>query len=428
MNWRRAFFNFLLTLSLLLGMLPVVSLSQGGIDPSVAAKIEAELLNQLTAGGRSDMIVRMAEQADLSPAYQMNWRERGEFVYRTLSETARRSQARAKALLDRYGLRYQTFIAGNELYVWSGDLHVAQSLAALPEVAYIRAPRVYKIDPPVATGQPQATFSWGILDTQADQFWASFGFKGEGIVVANIDTGVDYTHDALQPNYKCLTNPSDPSCWYDPGTQDCTGPDGGPCDTPYWGIYHGTHTMGTMAAKDDPALAYTVGMAPSAQWIACLGCPYGSCPEYDLNACADWMLAPGGDPNNRPHVVNNSWGGWGGDPWYLPKVNAWRAAGIFPAFSAGNSGPSCSSLGSPGDYQESFGSAAHDSSRNIADFSSRGPSAFGDDPYTKPNISAPGVGIISTAPGDTWVSMSGTSMASPHSAGAVALLCRATRA
>jgi subtilisin family serine protease len=102
---------------------------------------------------------------------------------------------------------------------------------------------------------------------------------------------------------------------------------------------------------------------------------------------------------------------------------AWVAAGVFPAFSAGNSGSGCSTLGSPGDYQESFGSAAHDSSRNIASFSSRGPSAFGHDPYTKPNISAPGVSICSSVPTNSWsCGYSGTSMASPHTAGAVALL------
>ncbi|MFZ3071125.1 MAG: carboxypeptidase regulatory-like domain-containing protein, partial [Anaerolineaceae bacterium] len=126
---------------------------------------------------------------------------------------------------------------------------------------------------------------------------------------------------------------------------------------------------------------------------------------------------------NRPNIVNNSWGGGGGDTWYQAKVVAWRAAGIFPAFSAGNSGSACSSLGSPGDYQESFASASHQSSRTISSFSSRGASAFGDDPYTKPNISAPGSSICSSVPTDGWdCSYSGTSMASPHTAGAVALL------
>ena len=180
--------------------------------------------------------------------------------------------------------------------------------------------------------------------------------------------------------------------------------------------------MGTMVGDDDPSLTYQVGMAPNAQWIACKGCETNSCSDTSLNACADWIVAPDGDPANRPNVVNNSWGGGGGDNWYLAKVNAWRAAGIFPAFSAGNN-YSCNSLGSPGDYQESFATASHTSSRTISDFSSKGPSAFGDDPYTKPNISAPGSNICSTVPGSGWnCGYSGTSMASPHTAGAVALL------
>jgi hypothetical protein len=181
--------------------------------------------------------------------------------------------------------------------------------------------------------------------------------------------------------------------------------------------------MGTMVGDDDPTLTYQVGMAPNAQWIACKGCESNNCSDTALNACADWILAPNSDPDNRPNIVNNSWGGGGGDDWYQAKVVAWRAAGIFPAFSAGNSGPACSSLGSPGDYQESFASAAHSSSRTIASFSSRGPGYFGDDPYTKPNISAPGDYICSSVPGGGWdCTYSGTSMASPHSAGAVALL------
>jgi hypothetical protein len=167
-------------------------------------------------------------------------------------------------------------------------------------------------------------------------------------------------------------------------------------------------------------------MAPNARWIACKGCRTNQCYDSDLNACADWILQPSGNPANRPHVVNNSWGGPGCDTWYLSKVNAWRAAGIFPAFSAGNDGPSCSTLGSPGIYQQSFASAAHDSSRNIASFSSRGPASSPCDPhtpYTKPNISAPGVNICSSVPTNSWnCTYSGTSMASPHSAGAVALL------
>jgi subtilisin family serine protease len=413
-------------------------------------KVDAILLEKIATDGSADFIVRFTEQADLSPAYSMDWEERGSFVYETLKETAEKSQAKAKLLLDTHGFAYQTFIAGNELYVWGGsqavetmqqssrELSAINTIASLPEVSNIRATRTYTIDPLTQTASPgnihwagdylanqlfttvrstrSATVDWGITDTKANQFWSAFGTKGVGIKVASIDTGVQWDHPALKKQFACPNDPTNPKCWFDP-SNICGSK--GACDN----NGHGTHTMGTIVAKDDPSLSYIAGMSPNSTWIACKGCEGSSCTDFALNSCADWILAPGGNTHNRPKVVNNSWGGDGNDPWYLAKVQAWRAAGIFPAFSAGNSGPDCSTLGSPGDYQASFASAAHDSNRNIASFSSRGPSGYGDTPYTKPNISAPGVSICSTYPTNSWTcGYSGTSMASPHTAGAVALL------
>jgi subtilisin family serine protease len=401
-----------------------------------STKVEPLLLEKFSAEGQADFIVRFIPQADLSPAFAMNWQARGEFVYKSLGETAAKSQSAAKAQLDKLGMRYQTFIAGNELFVWSGTLAEVTSLASLPEVEYIRATRTYTIDPVETTkpldgvqwvgdllagnylttvGSSPEALAWGINYTKANQFWSTYKVQGDGILVANIDTGVQYNHPALDQAYKCLSQPGSSACWSDPANI-CGGT---PCD--YNG--HGTHTMGTMVADDDPALTYQAGMAPNAQWIACKGCESTSCSDFALSSCADWVLAPGGNSDNRPDVVNNSWGGGGGDPWYLSKVQAWVAAGIFPAFSAGNSGSRCGTLGSPGDYQESFASAAVNSSGTIATFSSRGPSDYGHTPYTKPNIAAPGVSVCSSIPTNSWsCSYSGTSMASPHTAGAVALL------
>lgn len=338
-------------------------------------KIENGLLTAIEKNGNVDFIVRFTNQADLSAAYSMEWKARGEFVYNSLVAVAAKSQASAKAILDADGLKYQSFIAGNELYVWSGTLTSVHELATLPEVNFIQAAATYSIDS-IEEIKPfqyiswagdflaydaittvgdtiTAVTAWGITDTKADQFWTEFGVKGEDIVVANIDTGVQWNHPALVNQFKCTNDPSNPVCWKDPANI-CGA--GGACDN----NGHGTHTMGTMVGKDDPALAFNVGMAPNARWIACKGCESTTCSSVSLLACADWILAPAGNPANRPNIVNNSWGGSSGNSWYLTKVQAWRAAGIFPAFSSGNPGYTCGLIGSPSDYQELFASGGHD--------------------------------------------------------------------
>jgi hypothetical protein len=107
-------------------------------------------------------------------------------------------------------------------------------------------------------------------------------------------------------------------------------------------------------------------------------------------------------------------------------VQAWIASGIFPAFSNGNAGSDCNTSGSPGDYLESYSAGAFDINNDIAWFSSRGPSAFGGE--IKPNIAAPGVSVRSSVPGNGYAAYSGTSMASPHVAGTVALIWSAASA
>ena len=384
-------------------------------------KIEQVLLDKLERDGKANFFVKMSLQADLNAAFSMkDWSARGKFVFETLQKVASESQKPVIAYAQRHGLDHESFLTTNAVLIRNGTLQVARDLAALPGVELLRLERVFLLPDPrlqAVTGPqpaPQAIFDWGILDTNADQVWSTFGIKGAGIKVANIDTGVQWDHPALVNQYACPGDPTNPACWKDP-SNICGGT---MCDN----YGHGTHTMGTMVGSDDPGLQYTVGMAPESTWIACKGCESYYCSESALNSCADWILAPGGNTDNRPDVVNNSWGGGGGDTWYLAKVNAWRAAGVFPAFSAGNN-YSCNSLGSPGDYQESFASASHKSGRAISSFSSKGPSPFGHDPYTKPNISAPGENVCSSVPGNKFeCDWSGTSMASPHSAGAVALL------
>ena len=205
--------------------------------------------------------------------------------------------------------------------------------------------------------------------------------------------------------------------WFDPSNV-CGTPSVEPCDN----AGHGTHTMGTMVGDDKRA--NQIGVAPGATWIAAKGCEDWWCSDAALLASGQWIVAPtdlrgrNPRPDLAPNIVNNSWGGGPDNPFYAEIVDTWVAAGIFPAFSIGNSGAGCNSASSPGDYPQSYGTGAYDYYGNIAYFSSRGPGQ-GDD--LKPNISAPGVAVRSAVPGNEYQSWDGTSMASPHVAAAVAL-------
>jgi subtilisin family serine protease len=380
-------------------------------DSGAQGKVTAALAKRFVQTGTADFVVRFSDQVDLSPAYGMSWEERGQFVYDTLREAAEQSQATAIRRLRSARLEFRSFIAGNELYVIGGDASTAAGLAELSEVESLRVPHTYLRAPVTQHKSTVKTVESNLADMGATDFWDEFGARGEGIKVATIGGGAYPLHPALHASYGCGSDYGDPKCWFDPAAT-C----GSVCDLDG----HGTHVLGIIVGDDRGA--NQIGVAPGATWIACKGCDSSACTEMTLNACADWILAPDGNPSNRPHVVNNAWGYAGCSADFLPKVNAWRAAGIFPAFGAGNSGPGCSSLGSPGDYQESFATTAHDGSGTIAPWASRGPSCFGHDPHTKPNVSAPGMNIRSAWNDGGYATQSGTSMSSPHSAGAVALL------
>jgi subtilisin family serine protease len=170
-----------------------------------------------------------------------------------------------------------------------------------------------------------------------------------------------------------------------------------------------------------------IGVSPGATWITAKGCESTSCSFSALLASGQWVLSPtdltGQNPNPdlRPQIVNNSWGGGTNDPFYQVTVQAWRDSGIFPAFANGNSGPGCGSANVPGAYPESFGVGAVDINDNIAAFSSRGPATFFG-AIVKPDVSAPGVNVRSSVPFNSYGLGSGTSMATPHVSGVVALV------
>ncbi|MBN1880477.1 S8 family serine peptidase [bacterium] len=378
--------------------------------------VEPDLLDSMSRNGLSDFVIQFAEKADLSAAYSMTWNDRGQFVYDELTRIACGEQSAVRDCLDKSGIKYESFIAGNIIIVTDGTLESLQILAQYPEIEHFRLPR--QIDLPMIEGQEvgdkvDRSISWAIPDIRADLFWDSFGVRGEGIVVAEVGTGVEWDHPALVASYHCGSNPSDPDCWHDPSNV-CGG---SMCDNN--GI--STGMMGVMVGSDDLGIENQVGIAPGAQWIACKGCESPSCSEAALNSCADWVIAPGGSSFNRPHIIACPWSSGSGNDFFIAQVQAWRAAGMFPSFRSGTVA-GCATLSSPGDYQESFQSTAHDNTRTVASFASQGPSTYGHDPYTKPNISAPGVSVLTTWTGDTWSTSSGTSFPAAYTAGSVALL------
>lgn len=403
--------------------------------PAGPPHVDPQIYEEMAASpdGRARFLVVMKEQADLSAAYSIpDWTARGQYVYNTLKATMEASQADLRLELSARDISYKPVLVNNGLWIEAGNL-VLDSIATRGDVAYVMANRTMEVLPVEDQSilQPNP-IDWNLQLARAPEVWDA-GYTGEGIIVANIDTGVWYTHDALRTEYRGYDEGSynHDFNWYHPTSPD--GCDGStqPCDNDG----HGTSTMGIMVGDD--GAAELIGMAPGAQWIACKGCEGRGCSTEALLGCADWMLAPcplgtapgdpACDPAMRPHIVNNSWGGDSEDGWYFPAVAAWRAAGIFPSFANGNGGPECSTAHSPGDYYNAFSSGAihyeEPDTYEIAGYSSRGPSLnYG---LLKPNIAAPADPVHTATSGDDsnyTNAFNGTSSATPHTSGQVALI------
>lgn len=418
-------------------LLSVSTVAYGSVQGPAAttepkSKIEVRVLEEAAGGRTTSFYVVMREKADVKGAKAIKPRaKRTAFVHQALRATAERSQAGLRGLLEARGVSHKSFWLVNAIRV-TGDEKLMLELAGRPEVEKIVAePTIQKPKPmPAAAVDTTDGIEWGIHNVRAPEVWSQFGTRGEGIVVAHIDTGVDFEHPALVNQYRGNRGGGtfDHNYnWFEPRGY-C--PDA-PCDP---GV-HGTHTMGTIVGDDGDT--NHIGVAPGAKWISC-----GLLDTFEnILTCGQWFVAPtdlngqNPRPDLAPHVINNSWGtpAGGGFDFYQGVVDAWTAAGIFPGFSAGNEGPGCSTGRSPGDYPDSYTSGAHDVNNAIASFSSRGASDFGGD--DKPNLTAPGVAVRSALP--TWVAefglpiyypLSGTSMAGPHTVGAVALLWSAVPA
>ncbi|MCL6510049.1 MAG: S8 family serine peptidase [Anaerolineae bacterium] len=390
-------------------------------------------------GAVADVIVTARSYPDLSPARALRTKEaKTRFVVETLLAHASASQARLRADLAARGLSFFPLWITNQIVVRAVDRPTLRWLGTRDDVIHVDLDeRTRGIESPQAvdwtTPHSPGPIEWGVQRVNAPQVWA-MGYTGQGIVIANLDTGVRWDHDALKPRYRGwngVTVTHDYN-WFDAAPES-----GPPSSVPQDVNGHGTHTTGT-AVGDDGA-GNQIGVAPGAQWIACRNMAgasgVGSVARYV--ACFQFALAPTDVNGNAPNpalsadITSNSWAcdpGYGEQGCEVPTAlitatQALRDAGIMVVASAGNSGNACRSVNfAPATLDQAFTVGAIQSSNAIANFSSRGPSSLTG--RIKPDVVAPGVGVRSARPWSpgSYGFASGTSMAAPHVAGVVALL------
>jgi serine protease AprX len=419
--------------------------SSTSTDTDALRKVAPALL-QRSGGEDLEFLIFLDEQADLARAAGLGTKiEKGEYVFETLREVAARTQPPLVDALEREGADYRRFWAANMIWV-RGSYETMLSLAARPEVAHVYDNTRLALEEPVdaggdwpaGSGSPTAPSrtEWNISLVNAPDVWAE-GVTGDGAVIAGIDTGYDWEHPALKRQYRGWDGASANHNynWHDAihsGGAACPSDSKEPCDDDW----HGTHTMGIMVGDD--GMGGHIGMAPGARWIGCRAWEpvHGTDIAY-VTECLQWIIAPT-DLSDRnpmpalaPDVVNNSWvctpsEGCGNPNSLRTVIENVREAGIVVLGGVGNDGPSCSSaVFPPAIYDAYFSVGATTIADAVAYFSSRGPVVTTDGFLVKPDISAPGAGVRSTAPGGAYLTSSGTSFAGPHVAGLVALLISA---
>jgi subtilisin family serine protease len=279
----------------------------------------------------------------------------------------------------------------------------------------VRVPPVAKAAALPAVVEDNKSNAWGLAKTGAMAAWGAFGARGNGALIAVLDTGVDANHPDLKGKIAGFAEFGETGGLVTDKLTDA-----------YDSDEHGTHCAGIIAGGN--ASGRWIGMAPEAKVLAGLVLKDGSGTDAQILAGMEWAVKKGAQ------VISMSLGGLRFsadvlDTYTRTIINANRM-GVPVVVAVGNEGSQTS--GSPGNDYFAFTVGATDVNDWAAGFSGGRTQVFSTsryvDPkylplvYSKPEISAPGVDIYSSIPKGKWAAWNGTSMATPHVAGAMALL------
>lgn len=439
---------FFLTLILLAGLSGVLAKSEtdkAGVivrrqpaevtyeDPS--GKIEKQVIDEITNKGQADFFLVLKEQADLRPATRLATKQqKGSYVYNALRATADDFQKSLRETLDKASVSYQSYYIVNMVLVRGGTEELLTALASRSDVARVSANHTFQLERPIIHSQPDipTAVEPNLSFINADDVWA-LGYTGAGMVVAGGSTGLDWDHPAILPHYRGWNGSSADHNynWWDATLTYPSAP-----DDPNG---HGTMNTGIMVGDD--YAGNQIGVAPGAKAISCKDIDNaGTGQDAWILQCFEWDLAPwdlsqqNPRPDLAPDVVDITWASPGGTSTYRTAIDHLQAAGIAVVVGTGSGGATgCASVLGPGDYAEvlTIGSVGGDYSigtlpGTLSVFSGRGPSTT-DGSYF-PDVMAPGESVRSSFPGGGYQSWSGTSYATSHVSGLIALMWSANPA
>lgn len=423
-----------------------------GIPALAQHRLSTALKQELALANDSDMLrvqLVLAQKADLEPLRQRfvadrtPVSQRAQIVAQQLTAHATVTQQPVLTVINDHA-RIHPAQVNNIDRLWIANVITLDASKALilqlsthPSIQTIDLDARWKILPiePVKATVEDGNRSVGGVEPGLEAIGARFlwnlGYTGRNRIAYTLDTGIWPDHPAIRNNFLYHRYPLEQT-WFAYDNRF-------PADKT---SSHGTHVTGTMVGLD-PVTADTIGVAFNAYFIA--SDPVVSNlaflkPLTDFLHAFEWAIDPDGDPNTLndvPDVINNSWG-------FEPPADtlvcesivadmltAVEIAGIANVFAAGNSGPDPMTVGTPNYINTGLVNSftvgalnANTPALAIANFSSRGPSPCGGGGSIaiKPEVSAPGVGVRSCVGQDEYDFKSGTSMASPHVAGAVLLL------